>query len=120
MDIKSPKYSGKKAQLGKLHTYIDDVLCRCAERAQELGYEYFGVQNHGECFSGDNVEQSYYKDGSSKQCITRDFQQCPEIKPGSKESQRGCIGVQGSNYVYHVGNLTKEGKIDAEKVHLGN
>lgn len=37
-------------QLGELDTYIDDVLCRCAERSQKLGYEYFGVQNHGEEF----------------------------------------------------------------------
>ena len=50
MDINSPKYSGKKVQLGELDTYIDDVLCRCAERSQKLGYEYFGVQNHGEEF----------------------------------------------------------------------
>lgn len=119
MDINSPKYSGKKVQLGELDTYIDDVLCRCAERSQKLGYEYFGVQNHGECFSGNNVEQSYSKDGSSKQCITRDFQQCPEIKPSSKETQQDCIGVQGSNYVYRIRNLAKENKMDAEKLHLG-
>jgi len=47
MNPSSPKYSGKDAQLGELDTYLGDVLCRCAERAQELGYQYFGVQNHG-------------------------------------------------------------------------
>ena len=47
INITSPKHSGKKAQLGELDIYLSDVLCRCAERAQELGYEYFGVQNHG-------------------------------------------------------------------------
>jgi len=47
MNQSSPKYSGKDAQLGELDTYLGEVLCRCAERAQELGYQYFGVQNHG-------------------------------------------------------------------------
>ena len=46
----SPKYSGQDAQLGELDTYLGDVLCRCAEQAQELGYDYFGVQNHGKAF----------------------------------------------------------------------
>ena len=73
----------------------------------------------GECFSGNNVEKSYSKDGSSKQCITRDFQQCPEINSSSKETQQDCIGVQGSNYVYRIRNLAKESKMDAEKLHLG-
>lgn len=47
MDKNSPKYSGIEAKLGELDTYLGNVLCRCAEQAQELGYEYFGVQNHG-------------------------------------------------------------------------
>lgn len=47
MDTNSPKYSGIEAKLGELDTYLGNVLCRCAEQAEELGYEYFGVQNHG-------------------------------------------------------------------------
>ena len=47
MNKDSPKYSGKEAMLGELDTYLGDVLCRCAEQAQEFGYQYFGVQNHG-------------------------------------------------------------------------
>ena len=48
LDENSTKYSGHKAQLGELDTYLSDLLCRCAELTQELGYEYFGLQNHGE------------------------------------------------------------------------
>lgn len=48
LDENSIKYSGHKAQLGELDTYLSDLLCRCAELTQELGYEYFGLQNHGE------------------------------------------------------------------------
>lgn len=48
LDESSTKYSGHKAQLGELDTYLSDLLCRCAELTQELGYEYFGLQNHGE------------------------------------------------------------------------
>ena len=50
MNNGSLKYSGREAQLGELDTYLGDVLCRCAEQAQELGYQYFGVQNHGNAF----------------------------------------------------------------------
>lgn len=48
LDKESPKYSGNEARLGELDTYLSDVLCRCAEQAQELGYTFFGVQNHGQ------------------------------------------------------------------------
>lgn len=47
MEELSPKFSGVEAKLGELDMYLGDVLCRCAEQAQELGYKYFGVQNHG-------------------------------------------------------------------------
>ena len=47
IDKDSPKYSGNEAKLGELDTYLGDVLCRCAEQAQELGYQHFAVQNHG-------------------------------------------------------------------------
>lgn len=50
INTSSPKYSGRQAHLGELDTYLSDVLCRCAELVQELGYEYFGVQNHGRTF----------------------------------------------------------------------
>lgn len=48
LDKESPKYSGNEARLGELDAYLSDVLCRCAEQTQELGYIFFGVQNHGE------------------------------------------------------------------------
>ncbi|XP_078379193.1 uncharacterized protein LOC144662284 [Oculina patagonica] len=102
MNTSSPKYSGRQAHLGELDTYLSDVLCRCAEHVQELDYDYFGLQNHGECYSGSDVGQTYSKDGSSEQCITRDFQKCPAVKPGSKEAQQDCVGIEGSNYVYRV------------------
>lgn len=47
MDKLSPKFSGNEAKLGDLDTYLGNVLCRCAEQARELGFKYFGVQNHG-------------------------------------------------------------------------
>lgn len=47
MEELSPKFNGKEAKLGELDMYLSDVLCRCAGQAQELGYQYFGVQNHG-------------------------------------------------------------------------
>nr|XP_058950079.1 streptococcal hemagglutinin-like [Pocillopora verrucosa] len=103
LDESSTKYSGHKAQLGELDTYLSDLLCRCAELTQELGYEYFGLQNHGECYSGPSVQHTYSKDGSSKKCITRNFKQCPAGKKyENKDGQDYCVGAQGANYVYRV------------------
>ncbi|XP_022796157.1 uncharacterized protein LOC111334628 isoform X1 [Stylophora pistillata] len=103
MDESSTKYSGNKAQLGELNTYLSDLLCRCAELTQELGYEYFGVQNHGECYSGPSVKHTYSKDGFSNKCITRNFKQCPTGKQHDRiDDQDYCVGAQGANYVYHV------------------
>jgi len=104
-----------------LDTYLGDVLCRCAEQAQELGYEYFGVQNHGECYSGPNAKKTYSEDGPSKQCITRDFKECPAITSGNNRNQEDCVGVQGSNYVYRIINIELGDEIkrkDASKMRL--
>ena len=75
------------------------------------GYLYFW----GECYSGPNAGQTYSKDGSSKQCISRDFQQCPAEKPGSKGVRQDCVGVKDSNYVYLISNVKLESKKDAVK-----
>ncbi|XP_068686100.1 uncharacterized protein [Montipora foliosa] len=99
LDKDSPKYSGNEARLGELDTYLSDVLCRCAEQAQELGYKFFGVQNHGECYSGPKVEISYDKDGPSNQCITRNFRECDR---GNLGNPKDCVGTQGANYVYRI------------------
>ena len=56
MDKDSPKYSGNQAKVGELATYLGDVLWRCAEQAQELGYQHFAVQNHGKALSMHNIK----------------------------------------------------------------
>ncbi|KAK2564876.1 hypothetical protein P5673_011575 [Acropora cervicornis] len=102
LDKESPKYSGNEARLGELDAYLSDVLCRCAEQTQELGYIFFGVQNHGECYSGPDSRITYNKDGPSDQCITRDFKQCHAGSHDKKENPKDCVGAQGANYVYRI------------------
>ncbi|XP_029197973.2 uncharacterized protein LOC114963020 isoform X2 [Acropora millepora] len=102
LDKESPKYSGNEARLGELDAYLSDVLCRCAEQTQELGYIFFGVQNHGECYSGPDSRITYNKDGPSDQCITRDFKQCHAGSHDKKENPKACVGAQGANYVYRI------------------
>lgn len=81
MNPSSPKYSGKDAQLGKLDTYLGDVLCRCAERVQELGYQYFGIQNHGMWEIMMNVLDFYNKVLRSSDWLNR----CGALSEYSKE-----------------------------------
>ena len=56
----------------------------------------------GECYSGTNAATTYRKDGPSTQCIKRDFQVCPFINSTEGGLKEGCVGSQGSNYVYRI------------------
>ena len=63
---------------------------RCAEQAHAMGYVYFAVQFHGECWAGDeNTADSYYRNGYSPNC-----------KDG--------VGGAAANFVYKIGS--PEGK----------
>lgn len=45
------------------------MVKRCAEQAHSMGYVYFSVQFHGECWAGDeNTANSYYLNGYSDNC----------------------------------------------------
>ena len=43
-----------------------DVVQKCAKKAQELGYQVFGVQYGGQCWSGNSQTFAIY--GYSKFC----------------------------------------------------
>lgn len=48
-DMNSVKYSGIKVNWGEWDMYMDDIVCRCAEKAKEKKYSHFGIQNYGKC-----------------------------------------------------------------------
>ncbi|XP_022808637.1 uncharacterized protein LOC111345619 [Stylophora pistillata] len=47
---------------------LRSMVTRCAERAFELGYRYFGVQYYGECWGDDRVRPTYDKHDAGKGC----------------------------------------------------
>ena len=49
----------------------------------------------GECWSGENSEKTYNKDGASHQCITKGYKDCPA-------NGKHCVGHAVNNYVYTV------------------
>ena len=66
---------------------------QCAQVASDMGYEYFGVQFYGECYSGRNAKESYAKYGN----ITEG---CWEV-----DNQTGfAVGKEGTNFVYRILN----------------
>ena len=44
---------------------------QCAQVASDKGYEYFGVQFYGECYSGRNAKESYAKYGNITSLLRR-------------------------------------------------
>ena len=72
--------------------YIFSLACACAEKAKEKGYEYFGLQFFGECWSGPSLEPD--RDGLSTNCIGNNYKPCDD------SSDTECIGKAFTNYVY--------------------
>lgn len=46
-DHKSLLYSNIRIDWGKWDSYISDLVCRCAEKAAENNYRFFGLQFFG-------------------------------------------------------------------------
>ena len=48
---------------------MNATIRQCAHVALAKGYEYFGVQFYGECWSSANAADTYNKHGSSTNCV---------------------------------------------------
>ena len=42
------KFSGFPVDWGSWDSYLDDVVCRCAQVSNAKGFNYFGIENFGE------------------------------------------------------------------------
>merc|ERR550519_139258 len=86
---------------------LERMLCECAKIAEAKGYEFFGLQFFGECWSGPGV--TYARDGPSDDCRGTDFKAC------SDDPDRPCVGRAFTNYVYKVVDQGKtEPKVDGK------
>lgn len=57
------------------------IVSKCAKIASKRGFNTFGIQYYGECWSGPTANMTYSKDGISSDCQHK-------------------VGLQNSNYVY--------------------
>ena len=76
--------------------YIFSLACLCAEKARAKGYEAFGLQFFGECWSGENAVDLYsdFGEADDKRCIMGGFVTCDD------KAEQECVGAQETNYVY--------------------
>ena len=81
----------------------NSLVCRCAKAAQAAGHRMFGIQFYGECWSGENSQLTFHKDGPSDNCI-EDLGNPPP--PCDMGTNNACVGGPFANYVYTI----REGK----------
>ncbi|XP_073238208.1 collagen alpha-1(XIV) chain-like [Porites lutea] len=87
---------------------IHSLACRCAERALQKGYNYFGLQFYGECWSGPFAEFNYSRAGVSDRCIMNHDDGQPTTvnlkKPTAcvQAQDQECVGQQLTNYIYKL------------------
>ena len=74
------------------------LACRCAERALQKGYNYFGLQFYGECWSGPFAEFNYSRAGVSDRCIMNLKKPTACVQAQDQE----CVGQQLTNYIYKL------------------
>lgn len=65
---------------------LNETIRGCATVARDMGYEYFGVQYYGECWSSENATYTYAKHGvqtKAKECMAN-------------------VGGKYTNFVYRI------------------
>ena len=61
----SDMYASFRSQI--IWTDMNHTIHQCAYLARSLGYQYFGIQNYGECWSGKDASKTYDKLGKAKE-----------------------------------------------------
>ena len=67
-----------------------ETVQQCAQVALTKGYEYFAVQYYGECYTGNDVSQTYDKHGGSDKCVETD------------KTLGFRVGGEHTNFVYRI------------------
>ena len=73
------------------------LICRCAKAAGKKGYEFFGIQHYGECWSSADAASRFHIYGPNDKCINNEFKSCDNLA-----SDEACSGVNYANYVYEI------------------
>ncbi|XP_020893909.1 uncharacterized protein LOC110233006 isoform X1 [Exaiptasia diaphana] len=79
-DETSSVYSNKNVKWNDWNNYLEDIACRCAESAAKNGYQYFGIQFYGECWSGPfNQGNAVLSSVISDKCLGKDYKKCSDF-----------------------------------------
>ncbi|EDO40033.1 predicted protein [Nematostella vectensis] len=87
--------SGHSIDWAHWDTYIPELACRCAHITKAKGWNTFGLQFYGECWSSKDAEKTYAMDGKSSRCVDKCYQPC-------KDSEKFCAGQHYTNAVYRL------------------
>lgn len=83
------------------------LFSRCARETQRKGWNTFGVQNYGECLSGDRASDTYFEEGEQLLfmaptqpkpllgCVDNEMNLC-------SGNNLECAGQENSNYVFSL------------------
>ena len=83
-----------------MNNSLASIIQACAAKVHEEGFQYFGVQDYKECWSGANGSMTYNRYGRSDKC---------RLEYG--------VGTEWSNFVYRLvegqllSDTTKEVKV---------
>ncbi|KXJ18031.1 Fibropellin-1 [Exaiptasia diaphana] len=93
-DETSPVYSNKKVKWNDWNNHLEDIVCRCAESAMKAGYQYFGIQFYGECWSGPfNQGNAGLATVKSDKCRGKDYKKCSDLA-------QYCVGEADTILIY--------------------
>ncbi|KAM7448396.1 hypothetical protein ABFA07_003559 [Porites harrisoni] len=94
-DVYHQHFSGKLVDWRNWDVYVPDLACRCAKKAKAKGWTFFGLQFYGECWSGENVQNTFSIDGPIRTCTDQCFQPCQMYS-------KFCVGQNFANFVYKL------------------
>ena len=75
---------------GQINRTQVETVQQCAQVAFNKGFEYFAVQDYGECYTGDDDSKRYTKYVKSADCVETDK------KSGYK------VGKENTYFVYRI------------------
>jgi len=107
-DKYSTYHDGHRLDWRKWDKSMHSLACRCAKKAEEKGYQYFGLQFFGECWSDVEGASRFYKDGEAPQ--EKCFQELGQDGDCKLTDDKECVGKQAVNYVYRVEKKSKTTK----------
>ncbi|KAJ7381348.1 hypothetical protein OS493_001473 [Desmophyllum pertusum] len=107
-DPTSPAFSKISIDWGNWDSHLPSLACRCAQKAAENKYAYFGLQYYGECWSSPEAGETYNQAGPAIEgsCVTNGYQPCPK---DPKATEKECVGKRNVNYVYTIENTKIHG-----------